>query len=1245
MPDPSKIIQILEGLEDPKFKEQIELLLAELENRHEELSNQQEELRQQQEELSTIRHELESSHKKYYDLYDLAPIGYLTFDANGILLEINRAGSELLGTKPQLVKGQSILSYIDEHHRNCFYQHRTSVIQSGDQQSCELRLVKKDGAHAFVHVQSKRVLSDGHTNVFSAFVDITRRKQAEHQLASQTELLKAIFDTIPVLLVVWDPQLQRFTLNRHAESVLGWTTADANDGDFMRKVYPDESYRPKVIEYMQSLRSGWHEWIGTTKGGNQAPIDWANIRLSDDTMVGIGVDLRERKRAEQALRESESLYRAMAQNFPEGAIYVFDHDLRYRIADGQALQATGFTREGLEGKTIWESTDEETWKILEQRYPRVLDGESLHFETPLKGRIFSSDYVPIHGENGRVIAGMVVSQDITERKRVEAALRISEEKFAKAFSNNPAAVALTRFEDGLFLDVNHTWEKLMGYSRNEVIGQSARKLPIWPTADAAKRFVQELQDKGSLHGWEQEFLKRSGETFFAVLSAQVLTIQGEKAILSTIVDITERRQMEAAVRESRDQFQTMGETVPYGVWLCEPDGGVRYSSQSFLDLLNMTQEEQQQFGWTKRLVPEDVAPMMKKWLGCCAAGAPWEHEHRIIDRHGKIHTILSKGLPVRDTSGKITCWTGVNLDITARKKVEQSLKESEQQLAKELDAARKLQKVSSLLIQTDKVELLYEKLLDTAMEILEADFASVQILHQGGKHKDQLQLIGNRGFSDNAAQFWEYVNTESESTCGIALRTLKRVISSNIDECPFMAGSRDREIYLQSGIHAVQTTPLISRSGKLIGMLSTHWRKPYEPTESDLRSMDVLARQAADLIDRTQAEEKLVYLNDTLEQQVAERTGLAEARSKKLQALAVELIEAEERERRQFAHLLHEDLQQMLAAARMHLQSFPNFPNEPLLKYVGQILEESITKTRSLSHELSPAVLHHSGLVHGLKWLIGQMKERFGFRVLLQADGAPVVESSALKLFAFRAVQELLFNTIKHAGVKQACVTLTGRDHHMVVTVSDRGCGFEIEDFSKGAKKPGFGLLSIIERADYIGGSFKIETAPGEGCRFILTVPLDAIDPSAKQVPLANEDNHLVMSGAVASTNETRILFVDDHRIMRQGLIKLMTGQPGIHMIGEAENGAEALELARHIRPDVIIMDISMPKMDGIEATRRIKAELPCARIIGLTMHDDDHLIGAMQEAGAEVVFKKDISAAEMVKAIYGDRSISPVSG
>jgi len=131
-----------------------------------------------------------------------------------------------------------------------------------------------------------------------------------------------------------------------------------------------------------------------------------------------------------------------------------------------------------------------------------------------------------------------------ERKRAEEELRLSEEKFAKAFAGNPAAIALTRL-DGLFLDVNDTWMALTGFSRDEVIGRFAREINVWPTSEAASGFVKELREKGSIQDWEQELHKKSGEVFVAQLSAQILTVRGEDLILSAFLDITGRKRAES----------------------------------------------------------------------------------------------------------------------------------------------------------------------------------------------------------------------------------------------------------------------------------------------------------------------------------------------------------------------------------------------------------------------------------------------------------------------------------------------------------------------------------------------------------------------------------------------------------------------------------------------------------------------------------------------------------------------------
>lgn len=246
-----------------------------------------------------------------------------------------------------------------------------------------------------------------------------------------------------------------------------------------------------------------------------------------------------------------------------------------------------------------------------------------------------------------------------------------------------------------------------------------------------------------------------------------------------------------------------------------------------------------------------------------------------------------------------------------------------------------------------------------------------------------------------------------------------------------------------------------------------------------------------DISERKQAEQALKRLNESLEEQVAERTALAEARTRQLQALSVELIEAEERERQRISHLLHENLQQVLAAAKFHLQEIcETLPHSTELMDVVQMLSESIAISRNLSQELTPAILHQTDLAKSLEWLSRHMGEQFGLDVRIDAEAVHPLEKSSLQMFVFRAVQELLFNVVKHAGVKSARVALSYTDDDIIIHVSDEGRGFNPDILNSSPEKAGLGLLSLRERASYIGGSFKIESVLGRGSRFTLLLPL-----------------------------------------------------------------------------------------------------------------------------------------------------------
>ena len=162
------------------------------------------------------------------------------------------------------------------------------------------------------------------------------------------------------------------------------------------------------------------------------------------------------------------------------------------------------------------------------------------------------------------------------------------------------------------------------------------------------------------------------------------------------------------------------------------------------------------------------------------------------------------------------------------------------------DGSLRLQEISTLLIQEGSLDSFYQRALDAAVELMSADMASMQTFHP---ELGELRLLAWRGFHPESAAFWERVHLDSASTCGMALSEARRIIVPDTETCGFMADTGDLDAYRRSNIRAVQSTPLVSRSGRLLGMISTHWREPHQPTQRELRSLDVLARQMADLIE------------------------------------------------------------------------------------------------------------------------------------------------------------------------------------------------------------------------------------------------------------------------------------------------------------------------------------------------------------------------------------------------------------
>lgn len=368
-------------------------------------------------------------------------------------------------------------------------------------------------------------------------------------------------------------------------------------------------------------------------------------------------------------------------------------------------------------------------------------------------------------------------------------------------------------------------------------------------------------------------------------------------------------------------------------------------------------------------------------------------------------------------------------------------------------------------------------------------------------------------------------------------------------------------------------------------------------------------------------------------------------RSRQLAQLASDLTVSEHRERRRLAHLLHDHLQQLLFGAQMQFSSLASKSgkwNLDAVENLRRTLDEALESSRSITKDLAPPLSVHRDLSAAIAWLAREdMRTRCQLTVTVEMCQvtAPVTEAVAVLLFT--AARELLLNVTKHAGTRNASLRLTQESRAIVLVVSDRGKGAKPKAMQASNGRRGFGLFSIRERTELLGGTLSVDTGPGRGTCVTLSLPAEAraptpVYPPGNTAPTSRRrKTDRALPGSPRVSGQTiRVVFADDHRAVREGMISLLRSQGAITIVGEAENGQEAVQCVERLRPDVVIMDVSMPVMDGVEATRIIRKRWPEVKVIGLSMFDDDTVAQRMRDAGVVDYVTKSASMERLVAAI-----------
>ncbi|QNN24159.1 response regulator [Planctomycetales bacterium ZRK34] len=387
--------------------------------------------------------------------------------------------------------------------------------------------------------------------------------------------------------------------------------------------------------------------------------------------------------------------------------------------------------------------------------------------------------------------------------------------------------------------------------------------------------------------------------------------------------------------------------------------------------------------------------------------------------------------------------------------------------------------------------------------------------------------------------------------------------------------------------------------------------------------------------------DRLQDANDTLESRVTERTTALQRHRGHLRALAQQLTLTEQRERRRLAAEMHDYLAQMLVVARMHLSStrdqLPAEADATSLEQAMDVISESLAYTRTVMARLSPAVLFDHGLVPALQWLTTQDHGRqLQVELTTGVDHVDMPEDHAILLY--QATRELLHNVAKHADVDTARIELDldADTRSLCISVIDAGAGFNAEQWLHNPPNvmAGFGLFNIRERLEVLEGSLDIHSTPGEGTIATIHMPLPSESPPIQEPASQPQTAQPVAGKAVQAGERIRVVIVDDHQLVRAGLRTMIESNRAMEVVAEAGDGAEAFDVIQAVTPDVVLMDINMPVMNGIEATRKIRGTFPDMKILGVTMRDDAESRRAMREAGANELVSKSAIGTEICQRI-----------
>jgi PAS domain S-box-containing protein len=922
------------------------------------------------------------------------------------------------------------------------------------------------------------------------------------------------------------------------------------------------------------------------------------------------------------------------------AIGAFQTDLSGQIVDVNRAfcEMTGYARHELIQRPHAAFVHPD-FKSPPADFSRLVNGEIDHYER--EKQYVRKDGTPLwtvvsvsllRNQHGLPRHTLNVLRDITEQRRAEERLKESEQRYRESFEN--AAVGITHVGlDRRVIAVNRKFCEITGYTRDDLVGTDIFSI----TPEQARTFHPQTEAlyRGDIPHIEVEkiYLHRDGHPIWV---NSTITVQRDRHgnplyRISIIEDITERKRAEVRLSAEHAISRIIG-TAP------TMDHAAPRVLKALCDAYDLaagelwdSDDDGQTFRCSSVHASEELGDGAATWREAALS--------TVVDDKASLQ---SKAWRSKRPAWRVNARAG---SVSPRKHLFVSMGVVSQMVFPLMAGHR----CSGVVFLHARRKLVEDSELEESLSSLGRDLGQFRLrthTEQALRESETLLRAAARATND---AIWDWDLKAGRVRWN---ESLKELFGYDIDD------ERTPEGWWQEKVHPDDREPVLASMCTAAEAGQERWNGEYRLRTAGGSYAYVLDRghiirdadgavirmigAIQDVTQRRQLEESLRQSKATLERRVQERTAELEALTESLRLLAAKLSQAEQRERRRLAELIHDELQQLLVAARMQTNAArasgrPEAFGVPLDMAIS-LLDQAIEEARSLTAQLRPPALYESGLAASLGWLAGWMKKAHGFDVKLKADTSTLDLPEPDAVMLFDSVRELLLNAVKYSGTKTATVSVDAADEEwLLLSVSDRGAGFEVSALRQ-PRSGGFGLFGVRERITALGGRFEMRSAPGEGTEIKLfwprTKPADAppgefkaAKPEARPAPnfpLPRQED-----GQIA------VLLVDDHALVRQSLAALLGRQPSIVVTAQASDGEQAVEAAEMYRPQVVVMDVNLPRLNGIQATRLIKEQHPDVVVIGVSIHNDAGTRQAMLDAGASAYLSKDGPVETLLETIH----------